>query len=416
MRLHCKIEIHDKTLSLHRKSQRSILAFIKDPVKNNNIYLYLQTRQNKHGTKYKIANNITKVFNKFIDDGKVTISLKEPCHDIIIQSDAFQLKSFLNILKRITSGDYSYITKYVLKSDTTFSSNEFYSLQRVVVKKKSEYPILQGFPQMTTQLILSGLDRKSFDRQILTLQNLKFLDLSNNKISFLPTELGTLPNLQALNLSHNNLGKSVHSKWTWLEQTPLRNNLHFLDISNNLLTKLPIQIGLLDALRELNIHRNKLTKLPQNIGTLSKLQLLNVANNNLLFLPGTIQYLQLQVLDISENSFNNIREELINIQMDSNKGLPSLLEISARSILKSRITYDASLIPYTLVQYLYEAKYCLSCKQACFEYYARILRKIKLSQVSILTRSTLDHHCLLDCYFCSMKCHNYYVTRMLTLL
>lgn len=160
----------------------------------------------------------------------------EPCHDLIIQSDVIQLKSFLNILKHIIGGLCKSLDKYISKSNITFKSSEFYSLQKVVVKKKSEYPILQGFPRTTEQLVLSGLDRKSFDRQILTLQNLKFLDLSNNKISFLPKELGALPHLQTLDLSHNNLGKSIRSKWTWLEQTTLRRNLCFLDISNNLVS------------------------------------------------------------------------------------------------------------------------------------------------------------------------------------
>lgn len=176
------------------------------------------------------------MFEKFIIEGKATISLIEPCHDLIIQSNAIQLKSFLNILKNVTDGYCRDIERYILKSNTTFSSSEFYSLKKVVVKKKSEYPILQGFPRMTEQLFLSGLDRKSFDRQILTLQSLRLLDLSNNKISFLPKELGTLPHLQTLNLSHNNLGKSVKSKWTWLEQAALRSNLYFLDIRDNLVS------------------------------------------------------------------------------------------------------------------------------------------------------------------------------------
>lgn len=54
MKLHCKIEIHDRTLSLHRKSQRSILAYVKDSVKDNNVCFYLWTRLNKQGTKYKV--------------------------------------------------------------------------------------------------------------------------------------------------------------------------------------------------------------------------------------------------------------------------------------------------------------------------------------------------------------------------
>lgn len=199
-------------------------------------FLFLKKYITKYFLYFQITNNIRKIFKKFITDGKVTISLIEPCHDLIIQGNAVQLESFLNILKHIKNGLCKGLDKYVLKSNTTFKSNDFCSLEKVVVKKKSEYPILQGFPRTTKELVLSGLDRKSFDRQILTLQSLRVLNLSNNKISFLPKELGTLPHLRFLDLSHNNLGKSVRSKWAWLEQTALRRNLCFLDISNNLVS------------------------------------------------------------------------------------------------------------------------------------------------------------------------------------
>ncbi|XP_050466544.1 leucine-rich repeat protein 1 [Cataglyphis hispanica] len=409
MKLHCKTEIHERTLLVHKKLQRSILAFVKDSVKDNSVCFYLWTRLNKQGTKYKIINNIRKVFMKFINDGKATISLIQPCHDLIIQCDAIQLKSFLNVLKHIANGHYKDIDKYILKSNITISSSEFYSLEKVVVVKKCEYPILQGFPRMTEQLVLSGLDRKSFDRQILTLQSLRFLDLSNNKISFLPKELGTLPHLQALDLSYNNLGKSVQSKWAWLEQIALRSNLNFLNLSNNLLTKLPTQIGWLKALKELKIRDNMLRQLPQNIGTLNKLQLLDVAKNNLMFLPGTIQYLRLYSLDISDNLFSTIVDHNIVFDKSIFIGLPSLVESSARNVLKSRITYDASLIPYTLVQYLDEAKYCFSCKDACFDCYSKVFTHFYSSKFSMHIKNTLNQPFKFECYFCSMTCHNYYV-------
>lgn len=115
-----------------------------------------------------------------------------------------------------------------------FNSNQFsLGKVKVVVKNKSEYPTLHGFAKTTEQLILSGLNRKSFDRQILRLQSLRVLDLSDNKLSYLPKELGTLPHLQRLLLSQNNLGKSTKSKWAWLEQTAIKHNLHLLDISSN---------------------------------------------------------------------------------------------------------------------------------------------------------------------------------------
>jgi len=185
----------------------------------------------------------------------------QPCHDLIIQSDTIQLKSFLCILNHIINGRSQHynnlIKQYTFMPNVFFNSNQFsLGKVKVVVKRNSEYPTLQGFPKTTEQLILSGLGRKSFDRQILHLQSLRILDLSDNKIFYLPKEMGTLPHLQQLLLSQNNLGKSPRSKWAWLEQTAIKHNLHFLDISNNSVSiiQLNLEIILIDIVILLSIH------------------------------------------------------------------------------------------------------------------------------------------------------------------
>lgn len=81
-----------------------------------------------------------------------------------------------------------------------------------------------------------------------------------------------------------------------------------------------------------------LKQLPQNIGTLNKLQLLDVAKNNLMFLPGTIQHLRLCSLDISDNLFSMIVDHNIVFDKSTFIGLPSLIESSARNVLKSRFS------------------------------------------------------------------------------
>jgi Leucine-rich repeat (LRR) protein len=68
--------------------------------------------------------------------------------------------------------------------------------------------------------------------QIIGSKNLEFLHINNNRINFLSKEFGTLP-LIKLELSHNYLGTSDQSTWTWLKQTHIRNNLLYLDISHN---------------------------------------------------------------------------------------------------------------------------------------------------------------------------------------
>lgn len=104
---------------------------------------------------------------------------------------------------------------------------------KLVVQKKSDYPTLQGFPKTIQELHLSGLDRKSFDPQILKLQSLRTLNLSDNRISSLPKELGKMPCLQELYLSNNQLGQAMFLKWSWLIGDALCKNLRLLDISCN---------------------------------------------------------------------------------------------------------------------------------------------------------------------------------------
>ncbi|KYN22710.1 PREDICTED: leucine-rich repeat protein 1 [Trachymyrmex cornetzi] len=412
MKFHCYIEIHDRILSVcsQRRSQ-SILAFTKKSLEDDDVYLYLQTRQNKQGTKYQIVNNVKQVFTRFIADGKVTIRLTQPCHDLIIQSDnSIQLKSFLHILNQIINrhSQHDVLVNHTVMPNVFFNSSQFsMGKVKVVVKKKSEYPTLQGFPRTTEQLILSGLSRKSFDRQILRLQSLRILDLSDNNIFYLPKELGTLPHLQQLLLSQNNLGKSPKSKWTWLEQTAIKHNLHFLDISSNLLTELPTQIKNLNALIHLKVSQNALTYLPHNIRTLRNLRVLDVARNRLSYLPVTITYLRLQLLDVTENPFTesyNIKNDVCGNYSTMTVKMTSLVEWSAKSILKSRITYDASIIPYTLVDYLDEAKCCYLCRTACFDRYIKKLIYVPLPCAEI--KKSMCTAIIFEAYFCSLLCAN----------
>lgn len=106
---------------------------------------------------------------------------------------------------------------------------------KLVIKKDSEYPVLKGFPKTLEELSILGLNKKSFDRQILNLKFLKVLNLSNNQISSLPKEVGCLQHLQELILAHNFLGKS-QSDWRWINQPEIKKNLRLLDIRSNIVS------------------------------------------------------------------------------------------------------------------------------------------------------------------------------------
>ncbi|XP_076648197.1 leucine-rich repeat 47 [Halictus rubicundus] len=397
MKLYCNVEVNNRVSStniIRRKSQRSILAIGRHTIKGNDLYLLWQTLQNKQGTKYKIDNNIEKIFNKFINQGKATIRLIEPPHDLIIQADMIQLKSFMHTLKLGMSKqiDASILAISNLNPKCMTSAPKI----KVVVNKSSEYPTLEGFPRTTEELYLVGLNRKSFDRQILRLQSLRILNLSNNQISSLPKELGLLQHLQELNLSQNRLDKAV--KWVWLDQPAIKNNLKLLDISNNMLTIIPKEIGKLHAIVNFKVSKNVLTHLPQSLGSLPNLKYLDVSKNNLKYLPGSMRNLRLILLDVCENEFDGESMDSV-IDMD----LPKLVEYAGRTVLKARLPYDASSIPLMLVKYLDAAKYCV-CGNPCFDCYRRKFVEFHLTAIANSVKSSGHVTIPFDCYFCSSSC------------
>jgi Leucine-rich repeat (LRR) protein len=88
-----------------------------------------------------------------------------------------------------------------------------------------------------------------------SLTRLERLDLSDNQITILPTQIGLLTALQ------------------------------FLDPSQNQITILPTQIGLLTSLQHLNLNYNKLSFIPSDLNLLSNLTFLDVSSNNLTLIP-----------------------------------------------------------------------------------------------------------------------------------
>lgn len=176
------------------------------------------------------------------------------------------------------------------------------------------------------------------------LQNLRFLNLSNNALTMDQIAIITeIPSLTNLKLANNKLEGSLFSAVSSLR------GLESLDLRGNALTNLPAELGELknlktldvgenqlsslpfEALREvplstLNAPKNKLrgTLIPASVNRLEKLESLNVANNNI------------EVFAANENlSLPNIHSLLVSFNRI--KGLPcvsswqSILLLSADS-------------------------------------------------------------------------------------
>uniref|UniRef100_A0A8D0HGK3 Leucine rich repeat and sterile alpha motif containing 1 n=1 Tax=Sphenodon punctatus TaxID=8508 RepID=A0A8D0HGK3_SPHPU len=88
-----------------------------------------------------------------------------------------------------------------------------------------------------------------------------------------------------------------------------------LDLHDNQLTSLPTDIGQLASLQVLNVEKNLLKSLPLSIGDLTQLQTLNVKANKLKELPTAVSGLRsLRTLDISNNLLWELPQALAHIR------------------------------------------------------------------------------------------------------
>ena len=210
--------------------------------------------------------------------------------------------------------------------------------------------------------------------QITEFKNLKTLDLSFNKISKidintkLPNSLEILllsnnlltefnliylENLKSLSLSNNNL-KSIN------ENIGKFSELFQLHLDGNKLEEIPNSIGNLKNLYWLHIDGNQLTTLPKNIGKLKTLQALIATNNNITFIPVSILKLKnLTAIELSHNKITTVPKELLfsnleNINLSNNniENLDNLIpNFNSKAVIN--LTKNPLNIEYELVRSKY---------------------------------------------------------------
>ncbi|MCU7494102.1 MAG: T9SS type A sorting domain-containing protein [Ignavibacteria bacterium] len=192
------------------------------------------------------------------------------------------------------------------------------------------------------KLIVSNYDLENIPETIENLTALHYLDLSYNKITFLPVNFYKLTNLDTLILN-NNAVKSLDDEITAFS------GLQFLSLSGNRLTALPKKFVYLNSLSYLDLSANGLQRLPAD---------------TLFCIPGfgsDIKFFnrlgKLKYLNLAGNIIKEIKEEdldglpLTELYLDNNRSLYKLPNStgSLSRLETLSLTYDSLLsLPGTL--------------------------------------------------------------------
>ncbi|XP_048476103.1 DISP complex protein LRCH3 isoform X3 [Rhincodon typus] len=183
---------------------------------------------------------------------------------------------------------------------------------------------LREFPRAASNYDLSDLTQADLSKnrlseipcEICQYISLETLNLYHNCVRSIPKAITNLQALTYLNISRSHLCLLP----AYLCCLPLK----VLIASNNKLTSLPEDIGSLSQLRELDVSCNDIHTLPSQIGNLESLRDLNIRRNQLITLPEELSELPLVRLDFSCNKITRIPvcyrhlRHLQNILLDNN--------------------------------------------------------------------------------------------------
>ncbi|XP_050192090.1 leucine-rich repeat protein 1 [Myiozetetes cayanensis] len=422
MRLQCEVEVLSQLLPScglqgRGRAARALVSLGRPPGGAGGgagggggagVYLMVCTARDRSGARYKVQQNVERLFTRFVEQGKATVRLREPAVDLrLSKANASDLKTFLAALRLAHQG--SDAGALPLSTLVPAKNSEVEKPKtKMIITSRRDYPLTKSFPHSLEHLQASYCKLARVDTRVLCLRKLRKLDLSHNHLKQLPATLGELACLQELDLHDNHL----ESFGGALCRSGLRRSLQSLDLSQNRLRALPLELCELRGLLSLKLDDNELERLPCRVGQLGRLRFLSAARNRLPFLPSDFRRLCLDSLDLFGNPFEQPNPLAPNIQLK----IPlTLSECAARATINHRIPYGCHLLPSHLCEDLAVAKTC-QCGSACLSSFIQITVTMNLHHVAhtvVLVDNMGGTDAPVLCYFCSLHCYSQFLDRHL---
>jgi hypothetical protein len=190
-----------------------------------------------------------------------------------------------NTLKRLRAGELKGTTRLDLSGGLTHFPDEIYALA-------DSLEILN----------LTGNALTDLPDDITKLTQLKVIFCSENQFNHVPEVLGQLPNLSMVGFKANQISE--------LSAKSLPKNLRWLILTDNQLSELPTEIGQCVHMQKLMLAGNQLRELPPSLAACTQLELLRISANQLHTLPDWLLAMpKLAWLAYAGNPFNRTIEE-----------------------------------------------------------------------------------------------------------
>lgn len=167
-------------------------------------------------------------------------------------------------------------------------------------------PIVLGYLKINPQNSLQDLNNISDFFKELVEKSSKYLKVENRNSAYLLDRLNKCIKFRSLELKNNQM--------RLLPKIQNLSNIRFLDLAENELTYLPKEIEKLNKLCFLDLSRNRLTCLAEEIGKLIELTNLWLSDNQLGWLPNGIWELRnLKCLKINKNHLLSLSDKIKNL-------------------------------------------------------------------------------------------------------